>query len=105
MKLNYALLMVISGLMFSGILTAAEWYEGGTLHKATAKTWHASSAQNQLATSADFVAAAKAAKSMAQLQLRSAALKTCISTSTADPDHRYLEVSEVAAVCIVLLGY
>jgi len=35
---------------------AKEWYEGGTLHRATMREWHEASYENRLATSADFVA-------------------------------------------------
>ena len=53
---HYQKYLVIFLLLAPVIVTASEWYEGGTLHQATAKEWHAVSSENQLATAADFVA-------------------------------------------------
>lgn len=36
-----------------------QWYEGGTLHKATVAQWNAATNQNKLATAADWLAATK----------------------------------------------
>lgn len=85
--------------------SAGEWYEGGTLHKATARQWNAATYRNRLATSADFIAAAKAASDMKELRARAAGLERCISEGTDDPRLQDLRVSEVAAACIILLGY
>lgn len=42
-------------LSFSQQLFAAEWYEGGTLHQATALQWQKASDANKLATCGDLV--------------------------------------------------
>lgn len=98
--------LLIAGLLLACMsATAGEWYEGGTLHKATAQKWHAATSGNQLATSADFLAATKAASSMAQLKTRSYALRSCITEATNDPILFNLMVPDVAALCIVQLGY
>lgn len=38
-------------------LQAGEWFQGGTLHKATADEWISASPRNKLATCSDWVAA------------------------------------------------
>lgn len=85
--------------------SAADWYKGGSLHKATAGSWHKATAQNQLATAADFVAGAKAANSMNQLKTRATLVQNCISLATSDPKLYDLKVSEVGALCLIQLGY
>ena len=91
--------------LFASPSMAKEWYEGGTLHKATGGEWQRATEPNRLATSADFVAAAKAASDMKQLRKRAEAVKSCVTEATDDPDLYSLKVSEVAASCIILLGY
>lgn len=88
-----------------GAASAEEWYEGGTLHKATGKEWHAATYRNRLATSADFLAAAKAAADMVELRARAAGLERCITEGTDSPKLQKLQVPDVAVACIVLLEY
>jgi hypothetical protein len=57
---------------------AEEWYQGGTLHKSTGREWHAATYRNRLATSADFVARAKAASTRRELLVRAVGLERCI---------------------------
>ncbi len=85
--------------------TSPKWYEGGTLHKVTAQAWHKASYRNRLATSADFIAAAKAAPNMPELRKRAEELEQCITEGTAGTDFKALKVSEAAASCTILLGY
>lgn len=93
-------------LMLAPALVAAnEWYEGGTLHQATAKQWHEASSHNQLATAADFVAKAQAPANMDQLRRRATELKQCITSATADSSLGDQKVVEIAALCIMQLGY
>lgn len=87
------------------VVHAGEWYEGGTLHKVTAREWHLASAQNRLATSADFVASTDSAGSMSQLKKRAYSVSRCISEATDPPSLYNLAVSEIAALCILQLGY
>ena len=103
MKEGLLLCIYFAVLVFN--VHAAEWYEGGTLHKATAAEWQAATASNKLATAADFLAAIKAARSMSELKTKGNALQKCITESTKDSISHNLKVSEVAAACVVLLGY
>jgi len=98
-------ILALTLLVVPVVAFAEEWYKGGTLHNATAREWHQSTARNQLATSADFVAAAKVAANMEQLRTRATAVRKCITEATDDPDLYSQKVSEVAAACIVLLHY
>lgn len=97
--------MVTSCLFVASPGSAREWYEGGTLHKARAAQWHRATERNRLARSADFVAAAKAASNMRELRERAEAVEACVSEATVDESSREMLVSEVAAACLILLGY
>jgi len=92
-------------LLYPSILIADEWYEGGTLHRATAQQWHDASSENRLATAADFAASADTSVGLNELRERASALQICISTATSDSSLGSLKVAEVAAVCIIQLGY
>jgi len=83
----------------------AEWYEGGTLHRDTGRTWKASTAQNRLATSADFIVKVGKPESMGELREKATELAACISEAVADTSGDDQEVSGVAAACVILLGY
>lgn len=78
---------------------------GSACFKRAAPEWHAASYRNRLATSADFIAAAKAASNMKELRERAEGLERCITEGTDDPDLQDLKVADVAASCTILLGY
>ncbi len=57
MKKNTTLLLIFSSffvLFITSFANAAEWYEGGNLHKATVRMWRKASYDNRLATSGDW---------------------------------------------------
>ena len=86
--------------------TSREWYEGGTLHKATIARWKTSTERNKLATCGDFMAAYDKSVSMTELLARAVALKSCIDVATDGLDYtNSLEVSTMAALCIQELDY
>jgi hypothetical protein len=78
-----------------------EWYEGGTLQKATMKEWSSASYENRLATSADFVASSLKADgqkplSMDQFKLMSIDFEREISEANmggVDDNQRAAEVA------------
>ena len=83
-----------------------EWYEGGTLHKATIARWKTSTERNKLATCGDFMAVYDKSVSMTELLARAVALKSCIDVATDGLDYtNSLEVSTMAALCIQELDY
>lgn len=84
---------------------AKEWYEGGTLHRATAGEWLSASYQNRLATAADFLAANKAATNMDEIKVRAISLERCITEAINDPRLHGQKVSEIGAACMILLNY
>ena len=86
-------------------VTEKQWYEGGTLHEATAGQWHASTAENQLATAADFVANVTPVKNMNELLLRATALTACISAATDDPTLYKQDVGTIGVFCVAQLDF
>ena len=86
---------------------SSNWYEGGTLHKATVARWKVSTEQNKLATCGDFMAAYdKSVSSMAVLKMRAEELKTCIDIATSGSDYtNNLDVTTMAALCIQEMGF
>jgi hypothetical protein len=110
-----------------------QWYEGGTLHRASLSEWRAADEHNKLATAADISATLLKGKfdnDMGVLRVKAEAMRDCISLS-ADPDaedkmgffvplnflgHRptpaywqsvlqHNKVHEVAAACSILLHW
>lgn len=74
-------------------------------HGATGNQWKAASAQNRLATAADFVAKVAKPSSMDDLREKAQELQICISEAVADPSGDGQEVSGIAAACVILMGY
>lgn len=85
-----------------------KWYEGGTLHKATAAEWSSASPSNQLATAGDWSAIILGETRVRELGLdglRSHAqqMVACVNTAISDgPSNQ--AVSEVAAGCSILMN-
>jgi len=77
----------------------------GTLHSASASEWAAASASDRLATSADFVRAVGGANDAADLKLRATELNACITEAVSGSPPENLSAKDVAAACMVLLGY
>ncbi len=87
-------------------IPAKEWYEGGTLHQSKISGWKSSTDRNKLATCADFMAKIDNTVTMDVLKKRATDLKICIDDSskgikTVDD----WKVTEIAALCIKLMGY
>ena len=91
------------GLLIASLPVLAEWYSGGSLHRATAAQWISATPENRLATSADFSAKAKKPKNMRELKADAINLNACITTAASDPSLSSIKVSELAAGCIVLM--
>jgi hypothetical protein len=91
---------------------ANEWYEGGTLQKATVAEWNKATAENQLATSGDFIASLSAISDIAtvkdqqtrdDIKKRSVELKDCVNQSIAGqetPEGK--PVAELVIMCTIL---
>jgi hypothetical protein len=101
-----AFLLLLSIVLFaSQAALGSEWYRGGTLHKATGGQWQAAPYSNRLATSADFVAAATQPRSMSELRTKATSMERCVTEASRGPESRELQVSGLAAACVVLLGW
>ena len=80
------------------------WYEGGTLHQATVAEWNGASDSNKLATAADFATSALHPRTTEEVRTPAREMKDCISTAAQSaPPHK--QVSELGAVCAVMMGW
>lgn len=86
-----------------------KWYEGGTLHKASMQVWKISTDENKLATCSDFIAQVRKDNGTpfneSEILTESYALKRCIDASQDAKSTETWKVSEIAALCLVELGY
>jgi hypothetical protein len=82
-----------------------EWYQNGTLHRESGGAWKSATAENRLATSADFVSKVASPRSMEDLREKAVTLSACISEAVGDSSGDNQEVSAIAAACVILLGY
>ncbi len=58
---KYMVKLIVIGIFVSTPVYSDEWYEGGTLHKASVQEWQQATYKNRFATSADqFVSITKA---------------------------------------------
>ncbi|MEQ8440552.1 MAG: hypothetical protein RKK11_01250 [Alphaproteobacteria bacterium] len=92
---------------------SAQWYDGGTLQRATLSQWKAGSSANRLASAADLAAAFWQTKpdwqtrfrSMSQLRPYANQLNTCITIVANGSGSGSMRVPEVASSCIIQLGW
>lgn len=103
--------MIFIGVALCSTNANAQWYADGSLHSANGRQWKAASQANQLATSADFAAVTlgdkkvKALGSMSRLKPYAAEMDTCIDEAVSGSSGDSVKVSEVAAVCAILMGW
>ena len=98
-------LVSMAALLFMLPLAAsAQWYSGGTLHKARGSQWVVATEANRLATAADFAGVALGEEAVQRLGSMNK-LKACVDETFSDSSLRGMSVSEVASACIILLGY
>jgi hypothetical protein len=98
--------ITISETFSTGYFQKQKWYEGGTLHQSKIKDWKKATAENKLATCADFIASAKKASNMNDLLAKSVEVRACINEATKDlvsTDNE--KVADIAALCIIALKY
>ena len=80
------------------------WYSGGTLHRATVADWRAASDRNRLATAADFATTILQPNSVEEIAGPAREMESCI-TLAVDSAPGTMRVSEIGAVCAVLMGW
>lgn len=87
----------------------ADWYEGGTLHRASLAEWKSAPASNRLATSGDWAAHILGEDQVRQigmdgLRVRAQQMSNCVTEAAAGPSPN-LAASQAAAACAVLLNW
>lgn len=106
---------VVAILLFSSNVIYAQWYQGGTLHRASIAEWMAASYENRLATAADFVVSISKKENpqilsgagsvfLTKLKLHASELEKCISQVGAEPKaSRGMSVAEVGSLCYITM--
>ena len=80
------------------------WYDGGTLHNATAAEWKAATDANRLATSADWATVMTGWDTLTVARVLATDLRLCVNEAVkASPAQQ--KVNELAAACAVLMGW
>ena len=121
-KLNFTITAML--IVFTGTVSSAEWYEGGSLSNSGILEWQEATPQNKLATSADFVALMfqkkmlkseiiKTIGSVNDIKPYAVELATCIEGVTAkNPDedaNRKMFINQtvtgMATLCIFTMGW
>ena len=92
--------------------TAGKWYQGGTLHRATVNEWNNASYSNKLATASDWASSVPNIKAkvrnsgdMGTLRFYASELVSCVDNAAAGKGYSNMKVSELAASCMILLGW
>jgi hypothetical protein len=94
----------------------ANWFSGGNLHKATGYEWQRATEANRLATSADFIASTIQLgwrykgqiirpQSVDGLLPFAIANKNCITKATSARAGYSQKISEISAMCNVMMGW
>lgn len=105
---------IVSGCLVLMIASqaSAQWYSGGTLHRADGQQWKSASGADRLATSADFAAKVigerrvKKLGSIDKLRPYATDMRSCIDSSLSDLSAtaaRRQSVASLAAACSILL--
>ena len=89
-----------------------KWYAGGSLHRANVGEWRSASRSNRLATAADWALTGSAIKnkvmksdSIETLRPFANDLVTCVDEAASPSGYDDVGASELAAACVVLLGW
>lgn len=89
--------------------SSIEWTKNGTLHNKTIIDWKAATAENKLATCADFVVNIKTAEnqkytSITDMKYDAVNIKTCIDEAVEGNEYAdNMNISEVAALCHIMM--
>lgn len=80
------------------------WYQGGTLHQATVADWKQATEHDRLATAADFASSILEPNTVEEVREPAEEMKDCLAEAVQGaPD--YKNMSELAAVCAVMMGW
>ncbi|MBN1841245.1 MAG: hypothetical protein JW883_03055 [Deltaproteobacteria bacterium] len=94
------------------VYAGSEWYENGTLHSASVAEWNAATYSNRLATAADMAlsrpqikAKVKNSGSIDTLRPFAIELLSCVNEAAAGPGYGSMRMAELAASCMILMGW
>jgi hypothetical protein len=94
------------------VSSTGEWYENGTLHRANIQQWNSASYANKVATSADMAIShskvsgkVRNSGNMSTLRPYAFELLTCINETSAGKGYETMKISEIAAMCIILMKW
>ncbi len=104
-----AIILIV--MLFTATVYAEKWYVGGTLHNATVQEWKHASYRNRLATCADYISSTSEGEKLEReegvdaIKMRAMNLERCITEATEGEHEANLKVSQMAAICIVLIRH
>lgn len=94
------------------VCAEGKWYENGTLHRGSVADWNRATYANKLATAADWAITRPQVKkkvknsgSIDTLRPFASELVTCINEAAAGQGYGSKSVAEVAASCMILMGW
>ena len=113
MKISVPLISILSVLLFSVIIVqGGEWYINGNLHRRTITEWNQATYANKLATSGDMALASPKIKALFQksgsvdrLRPFAVELVTCINEVASGEGYESMQVAEMTAGCMILMGW
>ncbi|RYD86047.1 MAG: hypothetical protein EOP84_00300 [Verrucomicrobiaceae bacterium] len=111
MRLSKLAAFAVIALSASAPTAYAQWYAGGSLHRANGAQWKAATSANRLATSADF-----ATKILGETRVQrmgsiegvkpyARQLMGCVDETVGGAAGNALDIAEIAAMCATLLKW
>jgi len=99
----------LAALFFLSTPAIADWYAGGTLHRANAGQWQTANAANRLATASDWSAHILGEQKVREIGMiglkdHSQLMSNCVTEATSGGPSS-LPVSEIAAACAILMNW
>lgn len=111
-KISGVASLILVFFLSSSICMSNEWYEGGNLHTAKVSDWNVASNENKIATASDWVASSAKGKEVFRKTGDVDSLKPyvyeliiCVDEAAAGEGYGNMKIAEIAAGCIVLMGY
>ena len=111
-KLIFPVLVVLFLAIPFVVCAGGKWYENGTLHRGSVADWKKATYANKLATAADWALnipqikrKVKKSGSIETLKPFAVELVTCVNEATAGQGYGSMSIAEVAASCMILMGW
>jgi len=111
-KILFPVLVVFFLIIPFAVYAGGKWYENGTLHRASVAEWNRATYANKLATAADWAITrpqiktkVKNSGSIDTLRPFASQLVTCVNEAAAGQGYGSMSVAEVAASCMILMGW